>query len=160
LQNNKEMNVMPGTMEQRAARVCAPFVINHPVRWIALLGLCAAYIQGSVMKLFDFNGAIAEMEHFGLTPAAPIAAAVIFFELVCSAMVLSGFWRWIGALALAGFTLMATFIALRFWEMPPGMPRMMATNSFFEHLGLAGAFVLVAWYDLYRWKNGAKEDLS
>ncbi|MFB9793262.1 DoxX family protein [Shinella granuli] len=151
---------MPGTMEQRAARVCAPFVINHPVRWIALLGLCAAYIQGSVMKLFDFNGAIAEMEHFGLTPAAPIAAAVIFFELVCSAMVLSGFWRWIGALALAGFTLMATFIALRFWEMPPGMPRMMATNSFFEHLGLAGAFVLVAWYDLYRWKNGAKEDLS
>ncbi|ANH06820.1 DoxX family protein [Shinella sp. HZN7] len=151
---------MPGTMEQRAARVCAPFVINHPVRWIALLGLCAAYIQGSVMKLFDFNGAIAEMEHFGLTPAAPIAAAVIFFELVCSAMVLSGFWRWIGALALAGFTLMATFIALRFWEMPPGMPRMMATNSFFEHLGLAGAFVLVAWYDLYRWKNGAKEDWS
>lgn len=160
MQNNKEMNVMPGTMEQRAARVCAPFVINHPVRWIALLGLCAAYIQGSVMKLFDFNGAIAEMEHFGLTPAAPIAAAVIFFELVCSAMVLSGFWRWIGALALAGFTLMATFIALRFWEMPPGMPRMMATNSFFEHLGLAGAFVLVAWYDLYRWKNGAKEDWS
>jgi uncharacterized membrane protein YphA (DoxX/SURF4 family) len=160
LQNNKEMNVMPGTMEQRAARVCAPFVINHPVRWIALLGLCAAYIQGSVMKLFDFNGAIAEMEHFGLTPAAPIAAAVIFSELVCSAMVLSGFWRWIGALALAGFTLMATFIALRFWEMPPGMPRMMATNSFFEHLGLAGAFVLVAWYDLYRWKNGAKEDWS
>lgn len=160
MQNNKEMNVMPGTMEQRAARVCATFVINHPVRWIALLGLCAAYIQGSVMKLFDFNGAIAEMEHFGLTPAAPIAAAVIFFELVCSAMVLSGFWRWIGALALAGFTLMATFIALRFWEMPPGMPRMMATNSFFEHLGLAGAFVLVAWYDLYRWKNGAKEDLS
>lgn len=160
MQNNKEMNVMPGTMEQRAARVCAPFVINHPVRWIALLGLCAAYIQGSVMKLFDFNGAIAEMEHFGLTPAAPIAAAVIFFELVCSAMVLSGFWRWIGALALAGFTLMATFIALRFWEMPPGMPRMMATNSFFEHLGLAGAFVLVAWYDLHRWKNGAKEDWS
>jgi uncharacterized membrane protein YphA (DoxX/SURF4 family) len=112
------------------------------------------------MKLFDFNGAIAEMEHFGLTPAAPIAATIIFFELACSAMVLSGFWRWIGALALAGFTLMATFIALRFWEMPSGMPRMMATNSFFEHLGLAGAFVLVAWYDLHRWKNGAKEDWS
>ncbi|EYR84513.1 MULTISPECIES: DoxX family protein [unclassified Shinella] len=151
---------MSATMEQRAARVCARFVINHPVRWIALLGLCAAYIQGSVMKLFDFNGAIAEMEHFGLTPAAPIAATIILVELACSAMVLSGFWRWIGALALAGFTLMATFIALRFWEMPSGMPRMMATNSFFEHLGLAGAFMLVAWYDLHRWKNGAKEDWS
>lgn len=146
------------TMEQRAAKVCAPFIINHPVRLLALLGLCAAYIQGSVMKLFDFGGAIAEMEHFGLTPAAPFAAGVIFFELVCSAMVLSGFCRWIGALALSAFTLAATFIALRFWEMPPGMPRMMATNAFFEHLGLAGAFLLVAWYDLHRWKTAPRED--
>ncbi|MCQ4632582.1 DoxX family protein [Shinella sp. CPCC 100929] len=146
------------TMEQRAAKVCAPFIISHPVRLVALLGLCAAYIQGSLMKLFDFNSAIAEMEHFGLTPAAPIAAAVIFFELACSAMVLTGFCRWIGALALSAFTLMATFIALRFWEMTPGMERMMATNAFFEHLGLAGAFLLVAWYDLHRWKTAPRED--
>ena len=151
---------MLGTMEQRAAKVCAPFIINHPVRWVALIGLCSAYIQGSVTKLMDFSGAIAEMEHFGLTPAAPIAAAVIFFELACSAMILTGFCRWIGALALALFTLMATFVALRFWEMPPGMPRMMATNAFFEHLGLVGAFLLVAWYDLHRWKTAPREDWS
>lgn len=149
---------MLGTLEQRAARVCAPLLTSHPVRWIALLGLCAAYIQGSVTKLFDFGGAIAEMEHFGLTPAVPFAVAVIVFELVCSAMVLSGFCRWIGALALSAFTLMATFLALRFWEMPAGMPRMMATNAFFEHLGLAGAFLLVAWYDLHRWKPTSAKD--
>jgi uncharacterized membrane protein YphA (DoxX/SURF4 family) len=63
-------------------------------------------------------------------------------------MVISGFLRWAGALALAGLTLLATFIAVRFWEMAPGMERMMATNSFFEHIGLAGAFVLVAAMDL------------
>lgn len=63
-------------------------------------------------------------------------------------MVISGLLRWAGALALAGFTLLATFIALRFWEMAPGMDRMMATNAFFEHLGLAGAFVFVAAFDL------------
>lgn len=56
--------------------------------------------------------------------------------------------RWVAALAQAGFTLMATFLALRFWEMAPGMDRMMATNAFFEHLGLAGAFVFVAAIDL------------
>jgi hypothetical protein len=28
--------------------------------------------------------------------------------------------------------------------MAPGMERMMALNAFFEHLGLAGAFVYVA----------------
>lgn len=65
-------------------------------------------------------------------------------------MVVSGHLRWAGALALAGFTLLATFIAVRFWEMAPGMQRMMATNSFFEHIGPAGAFVLVAAMDLDR----------
>ena len=151
---------MLGAIEKRAAKVCAPIIINHPVRWIALLGLCSAYIQGSVMKLLDFGAAIAEMQHFGLRPAAPIAAAVLVFELVCSAMVLTGFCRWLGALALSAFTLMATFVALRFWEMPAGVERMMATNAFFEHLGLAGGFLLLAWYDLHRWKTGPKEDWS
>jgi len=124
-------------------------VIGSPVtRTVSLLALCAAYIQGPLTKIFDFNGALAEMDHFGLHPATFFAVAVIVFELTASAMVVSGFLRWVGALALAGFTLMATFIALRFWEMAPGMDRMMATNAFFEHLGLAGAFVFVAAYDL------------
>lgn len=124
-------------------------LVNAPVvRFAALLALCAAYIQGPLTKLFDFPGAIAEMEHFGLHPTAFFAVAVIAFELAASAMILSGFLRWLGALALAAFTLLATFIALRFWEMPLGMERMMATNAFFEHLGLAGAFVIVAGIDI------------
>ncbi len=48
---------------------------------------------------------------------------------------------------VTGFTLFATFIANRFWEVT-GPERFMAANSFFEHLGLIGGFLLVAWYDL------------
>ena len=121
---------------------------NHDtVHWLALLLLCAAYLQGGLVKLFDFSGAIAEMQHFGLAPAAVFAAAVILLELGASALVLSGVLRWAGALALAAFTLGATFIALRFWELPAGQ-RTMPANAFFEHLGLAGGFLLVAWLDL------------
>lgn len=123
--------------------------VGSPViRTVSLLALCAAYVQGPLTKIFDFNGALAEMDHFGLHPATFFAVAVIIFELAASSMVISGFLRWAGALALAGFTLLATFIALRFWEMAPGIDRMMATNAFFEHLGLAGGFLLVAWLDL------------
>lgn len=118
------------------------------VKTIALLALCAAYIQGPLTKIADFPGAIAEMQHFGLNPPSAFAVLVIGFELTASAMVITGFFRWLAAFALAGFTLIATLIALRFWEMAPGMDRMMATNAFFEHLGLAGAFVLVAISDL------------
>lgn len=117
------------------------------VRWIALLGLCAAYIQGGLTKAFDFQGAVAEMIHFGLSPAAPFAVLVIVLEIVASLMILTGRLRWLGALALAAFTLGATFMANRFWEMAPP-ERFGATNGFFEHLGLVGGFVLVAWHDL------------
>lgn len=124
-------------------------VVTAPTtRTVALLALCAAYIQGPLFKIADFNGAIAEMDHFGLHPARFFAVAVIAFELTASAMVVSGLLRWAGALALSGFTLLATLVALRFWELAPGMERMMATNAFFEHLGLTGAFVLVAAVDL------------
>jgi len=139
-------------IETIAARFATPLV-----HWIALLGLCAAYLQGGIVKATDFGGAIAEMQHFGLAPAVPLAIAVIVLELGASAMILTGFYRWLAALALAGFTLMATLIALRFWELPAGQERFMAANAFFEHLGLVGGFLLVAWYDLTRTAVGKDE---
>jgi len=119
-------------------------------RRLRLLDICAAYLQGGIVKATDFGGAIAEMEHFGLAPAVPLAIAVIVLELGASVMILTGFYRWLAALALGGFTLMATLIALRFWELSPGQERFMAANAFFEHLGLVGGFLLVAWHDLRR----------
>ena len=117
------------------------------VRWLALLALCAAYLQGGLNKAFDFAGAIAETQHFGLPFAAPLSALTIAVELGASLLILSGIYRWAGALALAGFTLFATFVANRFWEMVPP-ERFMAANAFFEHVGLIGGFILVAWLDL------------
>lgn len=88
------------------------------------------------------------MTHFGLSPAPLFAVAVIVLELGASTMILMGRLRWLGALGLAGFTLLATGIALRFWELPVVRERFMAANSFFEHLGLVGGFLLVAWLDM------------
>lgn len=127
-----------------------PILTSPLIRLLALTALCSAYIQGPLIKILDFASAVAEMNHFGLSPAPLFAVGVIVFELLMSAMVISGVYRWAAAIALALFTFMATFLALRFWELPAGMERSMAMNGFFEHLGLVGAFVLVAWYDLSR----------
>lgn len=147
----------PGSIAAKLAAIVRPIMAAPAMRWFAYLGLCAAYIQGPATKIMDFDSAIAEMNHFGLSPALAFAVGVIVFELVASAMILLGGWRWLAALALAGFTLMATFVALRFWEMPAGQGRMMAMNSFFEHLGLIGGFILVAIDDLTRSKDTAYE---
>ena len=123
------------------------------VRWLLLLAICAAYIQGGLVKALNVEGAIAEMAHFGLQPAALFAVLVTLLELAASALILSGFYRWLGALALAGFTLMATLMANPFWQFD-GVERGQMMNGFFEHLGLAGALLLVAFNDLKERTDG------
>lgn len=136
------------TFSGRLAAAARPVFGSQAVRLVAYLGLCAAYLQGGLVKLTDFPGALGEMAHFGLSPAPLFAVLVIALELGASAMIITGRLRWLGALALASFTLLATFVALRFWELPAGQERFMAANSFFEHLGLVGGFLFVAWHDL------------
>jgi len=113
-----------------------------------MLFLCGAYLQGGSTKALDFNAAIAEMKQFRLKPPAPLAVAVIVLEIGASLLVLSGFFRWAGALMLGGFTLLATFLSNRFWDAPLSK-RYATENSFFEHLGLVGGFILIAWCDLH-----------
>jgi uncharacterized membrane protein YphA (DoxX/SURF4 family) len=155
---NDPANDQTGPLAQRSlldrlARAIGPLVATRPVHFFALLGLCAAYLQGGLDKLFDFSAAVAETQSFGLPFAAAATAATIVTELAGSALILTGIYRWLGALWLAGFTLFATFVANRFWEMVPPQ-RFMVENSFFEHLGLVGGFLLVAWLDL-RKRQGA-----
>lgn len=122
--------------------------LSSAILFLAHLGLCAAYIQGGLVKMNDFPGAVAEMNHFRLAPPALFAVLVIALELVASAMVMTGVLRWLGALSLAGFTLLSTLVVLRFREQPAGKAGHTNANAFFEHLGLAGGFLLVAWLDL------------
>ena len=134
------------------AATTAQTLFTQPwVAWLGLLFLCGAYLQGAFDKLRDFPGAVAEMRQFGLAPAAPFAAGTIALEFAASALVLSGHYRWLGALALAGFTALATLlanvVASRFWTLPRPQ-RTSAANGFFEHWGLVGGFLLVAWFDL------------
>lgn len=118
------------------------------VLWIALLALCSAYLQGAFCKLVDFDAAVAEVRHFGLSPPRFVAAGLIVFEVACSIAILTGRLRWLGAFALAAFTVAASFLANAWWHEPPGPARDMSMNGFFEHVGLAGAFIHVGWLDL------------
>lgn len=117
------------------------------VQTLALLCLCAAYLQGGIGKARNFAGAVVEVRSLGLAPAAPIAAATLVLQLLASALILSGWYRWLGALALAGFTALAALLADRFWAAPPA-ERQRSANAFFEHWGLVGGMLLVAWHDL------------
>jgi uncharacterized membrane protein YphA (DoxX/SURF4 family) len=97
------------------------------------------------------------MSSYGLVPAAPYSAVVTLIQLGGSTMIITGFGRWIGALALAVFTLLATLDADAFWRQPPGQPATLA-EPFFDHIGLAGGLLLVAWYGLHKYLTSGQDD--
>jgi uncharacterized membrane protein YphA (DoxX/SURF4 family) len=106
--------------------------------------LVGAYLLGGVVKVTDWPSAVAEQAHFGMSPPAFWAALTIGIEIVGPILILTGRFVWLGAGMLGVFTLLAAFTANAFWAMPAGQERFMATNAFFEHVGLIGGFVLVA----------------
>lgn len=130
-------------------RLDTPRFVGAILEWratwfLARLALVGAYLLGGVVKATDWQAAVAEQAHFGMSPPAFWAALTIGVELVGPILILSGRFVWLGAAMLGVFTLLAAFTANAFWAMPVGQARFMATNAFFEHIGLIGGFVLVA----------------
>jgi uncharacterized membrane protein YphA (DoxX/SURF4 family) len=128
---------------------------NDTPRWIAAIlswpwllpisraALVSAFLIGGIQKLIDFPAAVAEQAHFGLQPAWLWAAAAIVVELGGSALVIFGRWVWLGAGSLGVLTAVAMLTANDFWA-KIGNDRFMATNAFFEHLGLVVGLVLIS----------------
>ena len=127
--------------------------ITHTPRWIsavlslpgllpiARVALVSAFLIGGIQKLADFPAAIAEQAHFGLQPAVLWAVAAIVVELGGSILVIVGRWVWLGAGGLGVLTAVSMLVANNFWAQA-GHDRFMATNAFFEHLGLIAGLVL------------------
>lgn len=106
--------------------------------------LVSAYLIGGVAKLMHFDAAVAEQVHFGLHPGWLWATLAIFVEIAGSLCVIFNRFTWLGAGALAGLTGVAMLVANDFWRLE-GVARFVALNSFFEHLGLIAAFVMVTY---------------
>ncbi|WP_404366579.1 DoxX family protein [Sphingomonas sp. MMS24-J45] len=120
-------------------------LLDWRATWLlARLALVSAYLLGAIVKLSDWSAAVAEQAHFGMAPPEVWAAATIAVELIGPLLILSGRLVWLGAGMLGVFTLLAAITANAFWAMPAGQARFMATNAFFEHIGLIGGFILVA----------------
>jgi uncharacterized membrane protein YphA (DoxX/SURF4 family) len=110
---------------------------------IARIALVSAFLIGGIQKLADFPAAVAEQAHFGLQPAWLWAVAAIVVELGGSVLVIVGRWVWLGAGGLGALTAVSMLVANNFWAQT-GHDRFVATNAFFEHLGLVAGLVLIS----------------
>ncbi len=103
---------------------------------------CPFWLSG-LTKLFNWSAAIGEMNHFGLSPAAPMAAGVILLQLSGSIAIILGRQVWLAAGALGLFTAVATLMAHAYWTFPEA-ERAAQGNIFFEHVAIIAGLALIA----------------
>lgn len=111
---------------------------------LARVLLTLPYWWSGLSKIANLDAALGEAAHFGLRPAWLVVASTVLVQLGGSAAVILGRASWLGAGALAVFTALATLIAHPFWTVADPMERFHALNTFLEHIGLTGGFMLAA----------------
>lgn len=117
---------------------------SRPLYLLAAAWLTYVFWWSGLSKVFDFQSAIGEMGHFGLRPAPLFAAITVAVQLVAPlAIIACSRWAWLGAGALAGFTLTTIPIAHRFWEMN-GTEGFLEKALVQDHISLVGGLVVAA----------------
>lgn len=113
---------------------------------LALAGrilLALMFLTAGFKKIGGFEGTVGYIASKGLPMASLLAVGTILVEVVGSVALIVG-WktRWAG-LALAGFTLMASFIFHNYWAMPAEMQGTQ-TLMFWKNISVAGGMLMVA----------------
>ncbi|MCX2863527.1 DoxX family protein [Paucibacter sp. PLA-PC-4] len=105
--------------------------------------LALIFVLAGPGKLANPAGTAAYMASSGLPANHLLALAVGAFELLAGLALIIGFQtRW-AALALAGFTLVASFMFHAFWALPAEQ-QMMQQLLFMKNIALAGGLLVLA----------------
>ncbi|GAA4335641.1 multidrug efflux RND transporter inhibitory subunit MexG [Pigmentiphaga soli] len=99
--------------------------------------------SSGLAKLIDFQEGVGEMAHFGLEPAWIFNLATIIVQLGGSLLVIVNRQAWLGAGALAVFTVLTIPLAHPFWAMPQPQATM-EMYVVMEHITVVGGLVLAA----------------
>ena len=127
---------------------------RNGVALLARLLLTLPFWAEGLRRLFDLTDSIEELQNYGLTPAGPINALVIFTLLGGSLLVVANRRAWSGAGALAILTLMTIPVAHDFWNLR-GYAARMEFDIALRHIGLIGGLMLAAILSRHSPRKGA-----
>ena len=113
---------------------------------IARLCLAAVFLYSGADKLWHWRSSIEEVKGDGLPWPAAFAGATVFTQLVGGFLAAAGFFAWLGALLLAGFTVAATLVGHRFW-LRRGSEFAHELTTSLEHVAIVGGLLLLAVLD-------------
>jgi transmembrane protein len=120
--------------------------------FLARIILTFMFWGSGLAKLIDFQGGVAEMAMFNLPNPVLMNILTIVTQLGGSLLIILNRWTWLGAGALAVFTVLTIPLVHHFWSLPePDATKAFHTAG--EHVSVIGALMLVS--ILSRYSGGA-----
>lgn len=109
--------------------------------------LTVLFWSAGIFGVFNYSAVVAEVRAVGLPFEHVVAAGTIALQLGCSLMVITNAanFGWLGAVALALFTLLTIPFGHAFWRFPEPQ-RTAELHIALEHLTVIGGLLLVAWH--------------
>lgn len=117
---------------------------DHPASWVALRVILTSFFwMAGLFGVFNFNVIVQEMREVKLPAPAAFAVATIATQLIGSALLISNYkgLGWLGAGALAVFTLLTIPLGHAFWSFDE--PKRTAEfHIALEHITVVGGLLL------------------
>ena len=131
--------------------------LQNPLALVGRLLLALLFLPAGISKIGGFAGTASYIASKGLPFATLAAAIAIVVEIAGGLALIAGFGtRW-AALALAGFTLVATFFFHNFWGVPADQA-MVQQLMFFKNIAVVGGLLVLAAYGAGAWSLDAKRN--
>ncbi len=131
--------------------------LQNPLALVGRLLLALLFLPAGISKIGGFAGTAGYIASKGLPFATLAAAIAIVVEIAGGLALIAGFGtRW-AALALAGFTLVATFFFHNFWGVPADQA-MVQQLMFFKNIAVVGGLLVLAAYGAGAWSLDAKRN--
>jgi putative oxidoreductase len=129
--------------------------LQNPLTLIGRLLFVLLFLPAGISKIAGFAGTVGYIGSKGLPMPALGAVIAIIVEVGGSLALISGFGTRFAALALAAFTLVATFFFHNFWGVPVDQA-MMQQLMFYKNIAVVGGLLLLAAHGAGAWSLDAR----
>ena len=117
--------------------------LQNPLALVGRILLALMFVLAGFSKIGGFDGTVGYIASKSLPAPALLAALTIVLEVGGGLAIMFGYFtRW-SALALAGFTLLVSFIFHAFWSLPADQ-QMMQQLMFMKNVSVAGGMLVLA----------------
>jgi len=129
--------------------------LQNPLSLIGRLLLAALFLPAGISKIGGFAGTAGYIASKGLPLPEVGAAIAIVVEILGALALIAGFGTRLAALALALFTLVATFIFHNFWGVPADQA-FVQQLMFYKNIAVVGGLLILAAHGAGAWSLDAK----